>query len=134
MKVYTFDDYLKTVRSSTVLLESDVICEIEKIEDLPMQLCEIQGKTAQICMISPKEDFVCIHYINGMPKKDSLSFKDEITCPHCGDEESDSWEAGDSDENRECGVCGSIFSYERNCEVTYSSTIVERNDNILKIS
>lgn len=53
---------------------------------------------------------------------------DEITCPWCGHEQGDSWEAADSDDKCECGECGKIYSYERNYEVTYSSSRVEEKD------
>ena len=53
----------------------------------------------------------------------------EITCPWCGYEEGDSWEAEDSDDERQCGVCDKIFSYERHVEVTYSSSRVEEEES-----
>jgi hypothetical protein len=133
MKVYKFWDYLKTVQGAP-LLESDVVCEIDTVKELPNMICIIEGKKAYICMINEREDFVCIHFIKDMPKEDNLSFKEEITCPHCGHEESDSWDASDEEESRDCDVCGSVFSYTREVEVTYTSIMVNRNENILKLS
>jgi uncharacterized Zn-finger protein len=48
-----------------------------------------------------------------------------IVCPYCGDENTDSWEADDSDDESKCPTCGGIFSYERITDVSYSSTPVE---------
>lgn len=44
----------------------------------------------------------------------------EITCPHCGHELSDSWEA--SDGIRECGDCGLEYEVTRDVAVTYCTT------------
>ena len=45
---------------------------------------------------------------------------DEVTCPYCRQEQSDSWEYTDDGE-ADCGECGYEFSFTRNVEVTYSS-------------
>ena len=44
----------------------------------------------------------------------------EITCPYCGDKQSDSWECEDSGELY-CDMCGNDFSYDRDVSVTYST-------------
>lgn len=49
------------------------------------------------------------------------SFTEEIVCPWCGEEQSDSWECCDWDYEYECMNCGKMFEYERNVEVTYTS-------------
>lgn len=48
----------------------------------------------------------------------------EITCPWCGYEERDSWEANDSGQT-DCGKCDKPFTYERDVSVTYSTEKVE---------
>lgn len=49
-------------------------------------------------------------------------FTNEITCPYCGYEESDSWESADSDDERLCDECGEVFEMQRNIEVTYCTS------------
>lgn len=44
---------------------------------------------------------------------------DEVTCPYCGDETSDSWEMVEGD--RTCDECGKDFFMERNETVTYTT-------------
>lgn len=44
-----------------------------------------------------------------------------ITCPYCGYEDRDSWECVDEDDEYECGMCGEVFEYVRNYEITYTS-------------
>lgn len=39
------------------------------------------------------------------------SYTDEIICPYCGHEHSDSWEASDESDDEQCGECGKHFSY-----------------------
>jgi len=51
-------------------------------------------------------------------------YKSEITCPWCGHEKMDSWEASDEDDN-ECGFCGNEYKHTREIEVTYSSIKIE---------
>lgn len=47
-------------------------------------------------------------------------FTEEVVCPYCGYEFSDSWEFSDNAEI-ECDECGETFISERNSEVTYST-------------
>lgn len=46
---------------------------------------------------------------------------DKITCPYCGCQDSDSWEAGDEDENYQCGSCEKNFSMTREIDVSYTT-------------
>ena len=133
MKVYKFSDYLKNGVGNQ-MPDSAVICEIETMKDFPQGLCDINGKKVHVCMFSDGGDYACIDFIEDMPKVSELLFKHEITCPHCGKQSSDSWEASDSDDEYDCDVCGSVFSYQRNIEVTYSSTIVKVNHEIIKLN
>lgn len=49
-------------------------------------------------------------------------YKDEITCPWCGYEDSDSWEfEGEYDDEYECPECGKKFILEVRTEITYTS-------------
>ena len=130
MKVYLFEDYLKAIRGEA-MQESQSICEINTIKSFPGGLVRIKGKLARLCMLS--EDGVYIEFMGKIPKNEDISNAINITCPHCGSEERDSWEASDSDDNYCCAVCESVFSYERNVEVTYSSSIIERNESVLSL-
>jgi transcription elongation factor Elf1 len=47
---------------------------------------------------------------------------DEVICPHCGHEYSDSWEFDGDTGNIECCECEKEFGYERNIEITYSTS------------
>lgn len=50
------------------------------------------------------------------------SHKEEITCPWCGYEDSDSWEfGGEYDDEYECPECGKKFILEVYTEITYTS-------------
>ena len=50
-------------------------------------------------------------------------FTEEIVCPNCGHEFSDSWEYEDSDSEMYCESCEKEFTYERHVEVTYTSYV-----------
>ena len=52
-----------------------------------------------------------------------ISLEEEIVCPYCGYEHSDSFEAEDEDDDFECSRCGRVFSvYREYHDVTYTST------------
>ncbi len=48
---------------------------------------------------------------------------DEIKCPHCGYEYSESHEFPDGLGELECDNCGKKFDYERVISVTYTTSI-----------
>ena len=48
--------------------------------------------------------------------------QEEITCPWCGDVDTDSWEfEGEYDDEYECPSCGKPFILERVVDITYTS-------------
>lgn len=49
----------------------------------------------------------------------NTAYTSEITCPHCGYRESDSWEFEDSE--YECSDCGRSYGVQRNVTVDYST-------------
>lgn len=48
---------------------------------------------------------------------------DNIVCPHCGEEDFDSWEQVRDEDSLDCD-CGGQFQYTRNTEVTYTTVKV----------
>ena len=132
MKVYMFSDYLNSIQGE-LLKESQAICDIDDITEFPSGLISVNGRVARACSMSDRENFITIEFIDVIPNDDDVHCSGEITCPHCGSENSDSWDYSDSDDNYTCETCDSVFSYVRNVEVTYSSTIIDRNANIQKL-
>jgi len=55
-----------------------------------------------------------------MPEEIDHQFTDEIVCPYCGYEHSDSWEMGDQGEI-ECEKCGKTFEYWVETQVHYTT-------------
>lgn len=54
------------------------------------------------------------------------SYTDEIVCPHCGYEHTDSWEQGSGNEEdfeSECHDCGKVILVSRMVTVKYSTLI-----------
>lgn len=49
----------------------------------------------------------------------STKYTDNLTCPHCGNEENDSWEVEPDSGERECGNCNREYFYERQMTVEY---------------
>lgn len=48
-------------------------------------------------------------------------YTDEIVCPHCGYEHTDSWERESNSGDAKCHHCSKDFFYERNISVSYST-------------
>lgn len=52
--------------------------------------------------------------------------EDEITCPYCGEQESDSWERIDSDPDEvDCESCGKTFSLEIEMTASYNTSPID---------
>jgi transposase-like protein len=55
-------------------------------------------------------------------KKINHKYTDEIVCPYCGNEHTDSWEVKDDDGDFECHDCEQAFDYERVVTVEYCTS------------
>ena len=103
------------------------ICEKENPEHLfhcaEHYKCEDCGTREHLCTY--REAVLCYDCHEKRVEKRVAEFKgdtdytSEITCPHCGHEHRDSWEA--SEGQTECSDCGREFVVTRHVEVTYST-------------
>lgn len=131
MRVILFKDDLKTIHNEE--FKPNTICEIKPITSFPDGLVYIQGKLARCCSLSIKEDILTIEYVNDPIDECEIFKHDEIKCPYCGREESDSWEYSD-DGSDICDTCGSEYEYERVVDVSYTTTIKKRNTDITELN
>lgn len=51
------------------------------------------------------------------------NYTDEICCPFCGHETSESYELNSNDGETDCSECGKVFLYQRNITVEYTTYI-----------
>lgn len=86
---------------------------------------KFRGEYYSVCMVDFAMNLAVARKVNMSEKGVSREYTSNLTCPYCGYENLDSWEMADSDTESQCGVCGSVFSYDREIEVTYSSHPVE---------
>lgn len=56
-------------------------------------------------------------------EEDTTYGEDEIKCPICGNEISDSWEYEGEDGEEICPGCGATLEWTREVEVTYSTSV-----------
>ncbi len=129
MEVILFSEDLKTIHDKE--FKPSVICNIEKIESFPAGLITINGKLARCCSIKNKETLT-IEYMETPIDEEKIFQHHEIKCPYCGVESSDSWEASDTD-TIECDICESTYKYERIVDVSYTSTLIEKNTKITEL-
>lgn len=54
-----------------------------------------------------------------------LKYKNQIKCPYCDWEDSDSWEFNEDSGTHTCGGCEKEFNVERHIEVTYSTSRIK---------
>lgn len=126
MKVLLFSEYLKTIHDKEY--EPAIICEITSIREFPRGLISIEGKLARCCSFDIKNDFLTIEYVDELTDEDKIFQNEEIKCPYCGVEHSDSWECEDEGYIT-CDSCYSEYIYERIVEVSYTSIIKKKNEN-----
>lgn len=55
-------------------------------------------------------------------------YTEEIVCPHCGFEYSDSWDFSQDFDEIDCEECGKEFEFAREVETTYSTAKVKKQD------
>jgi len=55
------------------------------------------------------------------------SHTENIVCPHCKYEDTDSWESQADEGYEDCGECGQEFWYSRHVQITYSTSIPEKS-------
>jgi len=56
-------------------------------------------------------------------------FEQNIKCPYCDYEDTDSWEFGTDSGKNTCGSCGEEFNVQVNVEVTYTTTRIDCEEN-----
>ena len=87
------------------------------------------GKFYHSCCRMPKDKIWIVEEFT--PKKDEDVYEwceeREITCPYCGNQNNDSWEAGDGEEEQECANCSSTFSWQKELNITYTSQPVKKH-------
>mgnify|MGYP001025302274 CR=1 FL=1 len=104
------------------------------------ELLIINNVAYTICSLSGKGNKFQIAYVERVKNQSVLIDgedpeeqygTDNITCPYCGYENADSWEADESDDHYECPNCGSYFSYEREVSISYYSSPIEKNESLV---
>lgn len=88
---------------------------------------EFKGKTYYVRGKIYPLNIIYVEEITIKPEDEveDLYFESEVVCPYCGNEFSDSFELGDSEDEETCSCCGGVFSYEREVRVTYNSSPVK---------
>ena len=88
------------------------------------QKCDVCGITG--ILIYTEDGLFCDKHNNERIQKyldefdGDTSCTNEIVCPYCGSEHSDSWEMSDDGET-ECDRCEKPFFYQRNMYIDYTS-------------
>lgn len=95
------------------------------IDNIAYSIASLSGKggkyhTAYVKKLKSQKVF-----IDGEEPEDK-DYTGQITCPYCGYENGDSWEADDDEDEYDCPCCGSVFSYQRNVTVEYCNQPVRK--------
>lgn len=104
--------------------------ELLIINNVAYTICSLSGKgnKFQIAYVERVKNQSV--FVDGEDPEEQYG-TDNITCPYCGYEDEDSWEADESDDHYECPNCGSYFSYEREASVSYYSSPIEKNEPLV---
>lgn len=136
LKIALWEDYVKSgaIRDDNLIGNVNVIKEVDMDgSELFDRSIEMDGVLYGCGSYSPKYNMLFVEELEHIDtSNDSLYSYEEITCPQCGTEFSDSFEFGD-DGDEECDNCGCQFSYCRNIEVSYSMTVMENAPEPVKV-
>lgn len=128
------ENWLKHFSSEGFEDAGDFLTEVENKLGV-FDIFTYRGKKYACCSSEPKVNQVLVEEITDEHKKDLFEEdeffqEDKVWCPFCGSKNEDSWELSDSDDNYECGSCGSILSYERIVDVSYTTKLIKPTDVI----
>ena len=116
-------DYFYFEISKSILIEKFYLTSTDN--EIPFGVPFIfQHKCYSQCMYRPKENLTVVKEL--IICSEETSTEREVTCPACGCKERDSWEWDDRGE-RTCEKCYSVYSYEREIEITYSTRLIKRH-------
>lgn len=118
------DYYTRCFKPGYDYSDIPVLFEAENIEY--GDVVQYDSKTYSVCSTSEKHGFAIAEPIEIDEENEDEYNDDRIKCPVCGSENQDSWECSDSDEEYECGHCGSILSYTSEITRTFSIEVVKR--------
>ncbi len=68
-----------------------------------------------------------MYYQDKLAKEMKHEYTDEVVCPYCFHEHSDSWEFNDWVEGYECHECEKPFNVTRNVTINYSTSKYKEN-------
>lgn len=104
--------------------------ELLIINNVAYTICSLSGKGNKFRIAYVERVKNQSVFVDGEDPEEQYG-ADNITCPYCGYEDVDSWEANESDDHYECPNCGSYFSYEREVSVSYYSSPIEKNEPLV---
>lgn len=102
----------------------DPVFEFEKINLFTFY--NNHGKYYVAHQISYQKNYAVVEEVKDFEDDpDNFDFESYLKCPYCKHENFDSFELEDSSDSYECGNCGSVISFERIIDITYSSKAVK---------
>jgi hypothetical protein len=103
--------------------DAEVLCECEELDI--GEVIEYKGKRYVVCFTT-NFNFSGIKEINPKDNGDSVVYSDDMfECPFCGYQNPESFEHKDSEDEHECGMCSSVFAFDREVRVSYTTKLVK---------
>ncbi|MDA3908268.1 MAG: hypothetical protein PF437_04205 [Sulfurimonas sp.] len=118
--------------SSKTIDDFEIIKELDEGIEFESGILKIDDKFYKLCHQDFKLNILSVEEIKEPLFKETSHSDDEIVCPNCSSEFSDSWDYSDSG-TIECDTCGSHVFYERELSVSYNSSVAVANKNIKEI-
>ena len=97
------------------------------IDNTAYIVCTMSGKGNKYYIAYVEKTKNQLVFVNGEEPKEH-NYEDNLICPYCGYEDSDSWELDDEEDEHVCGSCGSTFAYQRIITTHYFSQPVKKAD------
>lgn len=115
-------------REKNPFSEQDFLFEIKDFTPELGRPFSYNGKVYSPSWICTSQDKACVAQIVIDDEAEECLWEDNIKCPCCVYEDEDSFEVEDEDDSYKCPHCGAILQTTRNCEITYSTTVLKRPD------
>ena len=125
MKIYCLPDTISSWNKKEEEIKEYFLTESTKKQNISEPF-SFRGKFYAPCQLNHADNVCMVREFKEPEEGPEDIYEDEITCPYCGNVDTDSWECSDSGEEV-CSDCQSTFSYEINVSVSYNCTPIKKS-------
>jgi len=92
---------------------------------------QIGNKVYHVCAKSPSNRIIAVNELTLTDDPEDIDYESNFKCPCCGYIDYDAFELSSDEGEKDCGNCGTTLKYTRDVEITYSTSVVKKNEPIV---